>query len=235
MSVGLIEEKDIQKQLDELPEASRVWVEGLLARVAELEEQSSKDSKQEETLNQSLAELHAQYVELHDSEMEAQAQLGNLYASVEQMSSTLSHEEILHGVQEIVANLIGSEQLGIFEMDRAASKLVLVQQLGLDASLYKGLIDDGGAIAEVVAKGIPFFIDPDVRPLVEAEELTACVPLRVGKRVIGVLAIFALLPHKSMLTPSDISLLELLGSLAGHALYCTYLQAELGPITRAGS
>ena len=91
MSVGLIEEKDIQKQLDELPEASRVWVEGLLASVAELEEQSSKDSKQEETLNQSLAELNAQYVELHDYEMEAPAQLGKLYASVEQMSSTLSH------------------------------------------------------------------------------------------------------------------------------------------------
>ena len=136
-------------------------------------------------------------------------------------------------MQEIVANLIGSEQLGIFELDPSDSKLMLVQQIGLDASLYAELVADGGVIAEVVEKGKPFFRDPTARPSVQAGELTACVPLLAGERTIGALAIFGLLPHKPTLRPTDINLLELLGPLAGHALHCTHLQVELDRLDTA--
>ena len=213
---------DLQGRLSELPDASRRWVRELLDEHTMLKQKA----KGRDELHQAIADLHTKCLELHESELEAQVHLGNLYASTEQLTSTVFRNEVLAGIQEIVANLIGSEQVGIFERDASSSELILAQQIGLDPSLYDKLIADGGVIAAVAESGECFYRDATTNPSGEAGELTACVPLRAGDGTIGTLAIFALLPQKPKLTQTDISLLELLSGLAGHALYCTHLQSE---------
>ena len=222
MSADLDDRRAQQTRLAELPEASRGWVRSLLEEHVALKQKA----KGRDELHQAIADLHTKCLELHDSELQAQVHLGNLYASAEQLSSTVLRTEVLASIQEIVANLIGSEQVGIFERDSSTSELIVAQQIGLDPSFYTELIADGGVIAEVTETGTSFFGDSTKDPSDKTGQLTACVPLRVGDGTIGALAIFGLLPQKPELTQTDISLLELLSGLAGHALYCTHLHSK---------
>jgi GAF domain-containing protein len=59
----------------------------------------------------------------------------------------------------------------------------------------------------------------------EESDLTACVPLRLCGRVVGVLAMFRLLAHKDYLGELDRELLELVSMQAAPALYCAQLMA----------
>jgi len=53
-----------------------------------------------------------------------------------------------------------------------------------------------------------------------AEGPRACVPLRVGEQVLGMMVLFGLLPHKQRLEPQDRELLALLATEGARALYC---------------
>ena len=50
------------------------------------------------------------------------------------------------------------------------------------------------------------------------ESITACLPLRIGTAVTGVLAIFHLLPHKGALEDPDLDLFEALSAHVAPAL-----------------
>ena len=55
--------------------------------------------------------------------------------------------------------------------------------------------------------------------------LTACIPLKVAGRIVGVLAVFRLLPHKGALDAIDIDLFDVLAAHAASALLFTRLYA----------
>jgi transcriptional regulator with GAF, ATPase, and Fis domain len=59
------------------------------------------------------------------------------------------------------------------------------------------------------------------------EAITACIPMKIGKRVLGVIAIFRLLPHKGGLNSVDLDLLDLLSTHAAVALLFTRLYSEM--------
>jgi hypothetical protein len=48
---------------------------------------------------------------------------------------------------------------------------------------------------------------------------SVCIPLKAGGRVLGVVSIFGLLPHKPCFAPADRALFELLETQAGRALH----------------
>ena len=56
-------------------------------------------------------------------------------------------------------------------------------------------------------------------PAAGEEDLTACIPLRVGHEVLGVVVVFRLLGHKPVLGDNDQALFELISSHAGLALH----------------
>jgi hypothetical protein len=59
--------------------------------------------------------------------------------------------------------------------------------------------------------------------------ITACIPLKVDGNVIGVIAIFRMLPQKQSIAFVDRELFSLLGSHAAMALYCSGLQQRAKP------
>ena len=85
-----------------------------------------------------------------------------------------------------------------------------------------------GLIGRAAASGETFLAgrdDGDRSP--REEHLTACIPLRVGDRATGAIAIFRLLPQKvDGLGVLDHELFDLLASQAGVALYATALHAS---------
>jgi len=166
------------------------------------------------------------YVELE----EQNTNLANLYAVSYRMHATLDREKVLRAIEEIIINLIGSEELAIFELNEDGSALSLVASHGLEPGSFANVAVGSGLIGRVAASGEAYLAghsdSTDQRP--EEAPLTACVPLKIEGRVSGAIAVFRLLPQKAgSLNPFDYELLDLLATQAATALYFTALHARV--------
>lgn len=167
--------------------------------------------------------------------------LVNLYVASYRLHGTLDRREVLEIIQEIIANLVGCEQLAILEINPERTALVLGAAFGIDPGPYQTIPLGSGLIGRTAETGETFIAEwPPApggrveRPASEAE-LTACVPLKLNDRVTGALALFRLLPQKtSGLQAVDRELFDLLATHAANALYCTALHARLGAETGVG-
>ncbi len=147
--------------------------------------------------------------------------LVRLRVATQRLHETLHPLELLSVLQDLLVNLVGSEMLGIFE--REGGELVLRVSLGIDAERFHRLpLEGDGPIGRSASTG-----DSWLEELMEtgsARNQTqgprACVPLRLGGHVLGMMVLFGLLPHKPRLEPQDRELLELLATEGGRALYC---------------
>src|SRR6185295_19398382 len=100
---------------------------------------------------------------------------------------------------EIIATLVGSEEMALFERDEKAPVLSLVDCVGIDPVAFRTVAIGAGIIGGTAAKGETYVAGPDEveEPAAGEEGLTACIPLTLEGRVTGVIAIFRLLAHKA--------------------------------------
>jgi uncharacterized protein YoxC len=160
--------------------------------------------------SQHLAERH-QYIE------EQNSNLANLYVASYQLHASVEREAVLTAIQEIVINLVGSEQLAIYERG-SEGEFRLASSFGLDDAGVTARVTGEYAV-EKLGEG-HIFEDPSRR-----QPLTAFVPLQIGERVAGAILIFRLLEHKPSLEQVDHELFDLLAVHASTALYCASLHA----------
>jgi nitrate/nitrite-specific signal transduction histidine kinase len=147
--------------------------------------------------------------------------LANLYVASHQLRSSLDREQILAAIKEIIINLIGSEDFGIFERIDDTDRLVLVDSFDPAPQIVHEVRLGDGIIGTVAATGEPH-VSSDARNRVSG--MTACIPLKVDDQVTGVIAVFRLLPQKANVLESlDHELFDLLAAQAGIALYCSKL------------
>ena len=153
--------------------------------------------------------------------------LANLYVASYRLHATLDRGEILGIVQEIVTNLIGSEEIGVFEKE--GPFLQLLASTGIDSISYRRVALGSGILGHCASTGQTFVsgdgADPAERTLQEAD-LTACVPLILNGSVSGVIALFRLLPQKRQIEALDRELFDLLATHAATALYCAALHTR---------
>jgi transcriptional regulator with GAF, ATPase, and Fis domain len=159
--------------------------------------------------------------------------LVNLYVASYGLHETLDRRAVLRSLEEIVINLVGSEELAVLERGEDGG-LEVVHTFGISEDRCRELAHDTGLVGLVFATGRAWVAgrsDASKRTAAE-EHLTACIPLRVGGRVFGSLAIFRLLPQKSSgLVDLDYEILDLLAAQAGTALFCSTLYADQDPGT----
>jgi GAF domain-containing protein len=132
----------------------------------------------------------------------------------------VERETVLTTIQEIVVNLIGSEEVAIFEFAEDGGEFRLASSFGVDLSRLKSFKAGSGPIAQRLLGG-EVFVNDHVSG--GEDKLTACIPLRIGEQLIGAILVFRLLEHKQGLQPLDHELFELLGVHASTALYCANL------------
>ena len=164
----------------------------------------------------------ARYVEVEQQN----TNLANLYVASYQLHGTLDRQRVLGAIQEIIINLIGSEELAIWELDAEREELILAASFGIDEVEWHSIPMDShsGIIGLVAVTGQRFVAGhTEVRPSGREAKLNACIPLKLDERVIGAIGIFSLLGQKEGLEPVDFELFDLLGSHAATALYCTRL------------
>jgi hypothetical protein len=196
-------------------------------------EELDRHKREQLRLERELAEIESenrrfsrQYVEVEQQN----SNLVNLYVASYRLHGTLDRQEVLEIVQEIIANLVGSEQMAVFELAPESSALSLVMSSGIEPGPYRSVPVGSGLIGRVAQTGEVYLATEDRgetgRP--EEADLTACVPLNLDGRVTGVLAVFRLLPQKTGIEDLDRELFDLLATHAAMALYCTALHARLG-------
>lgn len=186
--------------------------------------------------DQYVQDLHAENERLRGlvdslkAESEAQvSNLASLYVAVTSVHGALDRPTMLSSVQEIVTNLIGSEEMALFETDASTGRLTLLTSVGIEPGSYQEIAIGDGAIGRAAATG-ERLIRPEGGSLTEDGDasLTACIPLKVADRIVGVLAVFRLLPHKGCLDTIDLDLFDVLAAHAASALLFTRLYAASG-------
>ncbi len=216
------EVRDLQNQ------RIRPDVEHMQKRLASVEDELA-------ALRKENAELKAEFKTVEDENREfadryvlverQNSDLVSLYVASQRLHSTLNYDEVVSIVKEIVINLVGSEVFAIYVVDSGASQLVLVGQEGMDQRAESAVAFGAGVLGESAVSG-QLYIAPEGTAMHEAAgDPIACIPLRIGEQVLGVIAIFALLRQKAAFRAVDLEMFELLGGHAASALYASSLYA----------
>jgi nitrate/nitrite-specific signal transduction histidine kinase len=177
---------------------------------------------------QQIKKENRQFAEQFEEVERQNNNLAHLYVASYRLHETLDREEVISVIQEIVIDLIGSEETAIFEVNEQGG-LDLVASIGMDVdrlepiTLAPGHIGRSiGTIKKVAATGERYVADGKSDG---ASDLTACLPLKVDGRVTGVIAVFRLLNQKPGLKALDYELFDLLATHAAIALYCSKREA----------
>jgi hypothetical protein len=184
----------------------------------ELEARLQRLEDENQTLRQSMALVEARV-----------QQLTQLYVASHRLHEATARGDLLVAIEDIVTNLLGSEELAIHERVEGSSQLRLVRASGVDPVRWANVKLGEGLIGASAASGTTW-VTPGARTGACAgeEQLTACVPLRLFNQVIGTVSIFRLLPQKGKLAPGDHELLALLGAQAGLALHASRFAGARG-------
>lgn len=149
----------------------------------------------------------------------------NLYVASQRLSNTLDVEEIMEIVQEIVVNLVGSEQFGLFFLSENQSDedpLELVAEVAHGGERLARPAPTHPRIQDVLQSGKLWVSDdPALSP-------AAVVPLKMEDELLGAVVVYGLLPQKPSFTETDISLFELLTTHVARAFYAALMHERLG-------
>lgn len=202
-------------------------------RLLGVREELDRHKRESLRLERELAQIEAQNrrysQEFADIELQ-HSNLAGLYVASYRLHETLSRPALLDVIQEIVANLIGSEELAVFELAPGGDRLVLASAYGIERGPWREVALDAGVIGRAARTGETWVTSglKDQALLPQEDRLTACIPLKLQGQVTGVIAIFRLLPQKPHIEEADHELFDLLAVHAGMALYATGLHARLG-------
>jgi hypothetical protein len=215
----------------ELADALRALAGSLESEKVRVQQQLCEAREELERYRQERAEIEARLTGVEERNLQAAQELSeavqqssdlvNLYVVCCRLHESLDRTEILGAIQEILINLVGSEQIGVFELDSERETLSLIDSNGIDRARFAMVRVSSVPIGRAARSGEIFISE-------EASEATptACIPLKVHGRVTGVIVVFRLLSHKPTLVPLDHGIFELLAAQAGAALYCAELNMK---------
>jgi hypothetical protein len=175
----------------------------------------------EAELRQRISELIAENRRLAAEKAAAEQRLGRaaqVSAAVQQLHEADDVEDVRTVIKEIVANLVGSEEMGIFRVEPQQG-LTLVDGINADPVAHTATACASDLVWDALAS---------CRPQVAARgdaPVTACVPLQRRGGMGGAIVIFSLLPQKAGLEPVDHDLFEVLAVHGALALHRAALQS----------
>jgi nitrate/nitrite-specific signal transduction histidine kinase len=195
--------------------SSVVALESDCRRASELHRAASDELDMLRSRFDDVAEENARYHDQYQHIETQSSNLANLYVASYQLHSTVDRDVVLQTILEIVINLIGSEEVVIYERNGDAFRLAT--SFGVDRSRFGTFVPGNGELGQSLAAGQIYTGDDD---------FSACVPLKVGEEIIGAILVFRLLEHKPALQAVDHELFDLLAVHAATALYCASLHSN---------
>ncbi len=142
-----------------------------------------------------------------------------LEAARERLAESTGQEDAIDGLREIVANFLGSEEIGLFRVDRGTLAFHVFWSFGIDLEKYDLLRALGEAGLQRVMRG-ECHVELGTRDHSGATaKAQAFVPIRSANQTIAILAILRLLPQKLAFDRSDMELFKLLSHEAARPLF----------------
>jgi hypothetical protein len=144
-----------------------------------------------------------------------------LRAARKRLAESSGQEDAIEGVREIVANFLGSEEMGLFRVDRKTTTFEVFWSFGIDLEEYDLLRAMGSAGLQRVMRGECHvdFGGRDSEGARATARAQAFIPISVADQTVAILAIFRLLPQKIAFDGSDMDLFKLLSSEAAKPLF----------------
>jgi hypothetical protein len=156
-----------------------------------------------------------------------------LCAARERLAESQGQEDAIDGLREIVANFLGSEEIGLFRVDRNTSTFKVFWSFGIDLEKYDLLRALGDAGFQRVMRGECHVEAGSGNGSAARAKAQAFIPIRLAGQTIAVLAILRLLPQKVAFDRSDMELFKLLSDEAAQPLFGSSAHAK-GATTGSG-
>jgi hypothetical protein len=193
---------------------------------------SLADDKRPDLADAGTEELRQEVVRLRELLDVAEAAIGTLRDRCDDVEDSKAHltrmavasarlhesddeGESLRNLQDLLVNLIGTEKIAIWSLSADGRTFELRASQGIDAEHWQRVPSGDGLLGKAARRG-EIVVEQEMR----VGQPVACIPLLVGRWVVGMVAVFHLLPHRSGLGPRDEDLFRLLCQQAGFALCC---------------
>jgi GAF domain-containing protein len=142
-----------------------------------------------------------------------------LEAARKRLAESRGQEDAIEGLREIVANFLGSEEIGLFKVDRGTATFQVFWSFGIDPEMYDLRRALGEAGLQMVMRGECHVDIAALNRSGAMARVQAFVPIRSANQTIAILAILRLLPQKLAFDGSDMELFKLLSDEAATPLF----------------
>ena len=152
--------------------------------------------------------------------------LMRLNAANARLIQSLENNDVFEAISEIIANLVGSEEIAVFDFHAAEQSFSLAWSSGVEVAALQPFLCGAGMFGRVVQQGVSQYRERQLETalLPYEKNLTACVILKSSGEIVGVIAIFGLLPQKNNLEWADFELLKFLETYGAVAIKFQRLQ-----------
>jgi len=141
-----------------------------------------------------------------------------LKAAQKRLRESVSEADALEAIREIVTNLLGCEEIGLFKLEQGRSGLHW--SFGIDANRHGTLDAFQESDLERVLQGELHVVQASGEGRQrEKGPIRVFVPIRFDGRTAAVLVMLKLLPQKIDFDEADLRLVKLLSNEAGRALF----------------
>ncbi len=154
--------------------------------------------------------------------------LVRLNAANARLIQSLEQGDVFEAMAEIIANLLGSEEIAVFDYHAAEKTFSKAWSSGVEAAALQPFLCGAGMFGRAVQQGLSQFQErqQDGALLPYEKNLTACAILKSSREIVGVIAIFGLLPQKNNLEWADYELLKFLETYGAVAMKFQRLQGR---------
>ncbi|MEM7408972.1 MAG: GAF domain-containing protein [Myxococcota bacterium] len=211
---------DRQEMAAQNPEEWAKLRQELVERISTLEAEYTDVRERLDQVEEENDQFAQRYVEVE----EENNNLANLYVASYQLHSTLDLDEVVKIIMEIVINLIGAEVFAVYLYDEESAHLRAVASEGEEVSAFPHVQLGEGPLGEAVMNGEAKCWENDFSG--DLEKPVVCVPLVIHGKLIGAIAVYALLSQKDGFSPLDHELFNMLGGHAATALFAARLYSQ---------
>ena len=143
-----------------------------------------------------------------------------VYAARMRMQNALDQADALDGIREIAGNLIGTEEVAVFKVDKKRSELWLYWSFGVDPNKHAVLeLSREQKLKQVLSGKCMFRLRLSNENLLCTDDpVSALIPIRLDDSTVAVIVLFRLFPHKTELEAVDHEICEVLSNCAGRAI-----------------
>jgi len=201
-----------RQRYDELQHL-RWQVELLSAQVRASEATIAELRAEVDRLNKSAAETATR----HNAAERQLAKAHKLRAAVCSLNLANTRDQFITALQEILANIVGTECFAVFESISPA-RMQLVSSMGIEESPYGTLVRDADGTVRS-EDGTKLWVNREEAQLTSADYAGRYfIPLKDGSELYGLIVIFGLLPQKNIHLGEDSELWDLISQHASAAL-----------------